>query len=136
MIQDFLISYKGNIKLIKEIAGFLETELEDEVLIKGKSLSVTETYTLDSVEDIENIAIKVAISFPDLPFKLTAVGEEKDYLYNVQVTYDGNLVKASNSNYYRIITLADTINTYEEYQQSGISLKLTPKAVYGKLEIQ
>lgn len=128
MIQDFLITYKGNIKLIKEIAGFLETELEDEVLIKGKSLSITETYTLDSVEDIENIAIKVAISFPDLPFKLTAVGGEKDYLYNVQVTYDGNLVKASNSNYYRIITLADTINTYEEYQQSGISLKLTSKA--------
>lgn len=128
MIQEFLITYKGNIKLIKEIAGFLEAELEDEVVIKGKSLSITETYMLDSVEDVENIAIKVAVSFPDLPFKLTAVGEEKDYLYNVQVTYDGNLVKASNSNYYRIITLADTINTYEEYQQSGISLKLTPKA--------
>lgn len=128
MFSDIVISCKGASKDIKKIAAFLATKLDEEIVCDRKSIQIAESYGLNSFEELENLAVESVIAFPAVPFKLTATGDEKDYLLQVQITYDGSLVKACSSDYYRIVNLADTIVTYEDYQGSGIKLKLTAKA--------
>lgn len=125
MFNDIIIACKGNSKEIKKILEFLQAEIEDEVVLNGKQIGIAESYELNSVEDIEDIIVKIVIAFPNVSFKLTAIGDEKDYQYNIQITYDGKVVKSSNSHYYKIVIFSDEIATYDDYQKSGMNLKLT-----------
>ena len=127
MVTDLIISFKGTVKDVKRIAAFLTVKMDDEIVVSGKNIQIPESYALGTPEELEDLAVELAVHFPMSPFKLAATGDEKEYLYNVQILYDGNLVKSSCSDYYRIFALADTIDTYEAFLQSGIKLKLTEK---------
>lgn len=127
MFNNIIITCKGSSKEIRQIEELISQQLEEEVVISGKTLKIEETDSIDSFESVEKFAVNLSTTFEKMSFKLTATIEEKDYLCNVQIIYDGCFVKAYNSNYYQIVSLPDEIKTFDEYQKSGINLKLTEK---------
>lgn len=127
MINDIIITCKGDAKEIKRIASFIDGKILDaSAVVKGKKILIDETNEILSVSDFEKICIAIAEMSPQTEYSLSATGEDKGYLYAIQITYDGFFVKSCDSDYYRIIDLSG-INTYEEFMNSGIKVKLTEK---------